>query len=190
MGRDIATYFIFLMCLLVCCQSNQDIATNEANISDIPDQVSFHATLTTTHNGELASRIKYGRMERFSSKKIIKFHDGVEINRYDAGVLKFEIRAEQATLNEVNDNLELVGKVVVKTHDGIEVFAEKLLWDEKQDIVTSDVFVTVITAEQDTINGTGFESGNAFKNWVIKEPSGVTQKKLSLGGGEPSADEK
>lgn len=190
MKRDIAIYFLLPIVFFIACQSNQEIATNEVDTSDIPDQVSFDATLTTTHSGELASKIKYGRMEKYSNKKLIKFTDGVEIENYDGAMLKSEVIAEQAELNEANDNLELMGHVVVKTSDGVEVLARRLHWDEQKDIVTSEDFVTVITAENDTINGVGFESARSFKDWTIKQPSGVTQKKLSLTSDADSTDTK
>jgi len=175
--------YLFLLALFVFvagCETTEDLSSSANKAEEAPDQISFDATMTTTRNGLLTSKIRYHRMEKFSSRRILKFLDGVEIISYDSGTEKSTTQAQEATLDQVSGDFELRKNVMVRTVDGLQLFAESLTWNEEEKSVHSDDFVTVVTAEMDTLNGTGFESETTFGNWVIKKPSGVSQKKLSL----------
>lgn len=110
-----------------------------------------------------------------------KFTGGVEVNFYDSsGVHVSKVLADNAILRENTDTIELEGHVRVFSDDGVQLFTSKLHCNQKRNKVFSDQRVMVVTAERDTINGEGFESEKSLKNWVIRKPWGVTQKKLNL----------
>ncbi len=171
-------YFLYTIAvfLLAGCQATEDL-TSITEEGSIPDQVSFDATMTTTRGGIPLSRITYGRMEKYSSQKMLKFLDGVEIISYDSGLRSSTTLADEASLNELTNEFELQKNVIVSTRTGLQIFADRLVWNEDAEWIHSDGFVRVITAESDTINGQGFESDASFENWVIKKPSGVTNTK-------------
>ncbi|MFQ5771315.1 MAG: LPS export ABC transporter periplasmic protein LptC [bacterium] len=170
-----------IILILISCQSKQELTSNQPDLGEIPDQEGWNATLTTTSDGTITYKIKYVHMQRYSNKKIIKFDEGVEIDFYDTkGSHTSKVYSNKAELNEINKNIDLIGKVRVLSDDGLTLNTEKLRWNESNGKILSDVFVTMITTEKDTINGIGFESKKSLKNWVIKQPSGVTQKKLNL----------
>jgi LPS export ABC transporter protein LptC len=168
--------------LLPACTSDDEITTNNHNeAAELPDQEGWDAVLTATQNGKKTSRIQYSHMAYFAGKKLIRFDDGVTIDYYDDnGVLVSTVVADQALLSEDTHDIEFDGKVRVNAQDGVELHTEKLTWHDAERKIQSDAFVTVITAEGDTINGTGFESGKSLQSWSIKKPWGVTQKKLNL----------
>lgn len=177
---------MFFLLLSLNCQSKQELASNPSEVVDLPDQESWNAHLITSTNGKLASKINYGRLQKFSKKKIAKFSEGVEIDLYDDGEHVSKVTCEEAVLNESTNNLELLGSVVVVSDNGLNVSTSKLFWNEKQEKITSSEMVRVITAEQDTIFGVGFESEKSLDNWTILKPWGVTQKKLNLKLTEPT----
>ena len=74
----------------------------------------------------------------------------------------------------------MIGNVRAQSGDGFRLNTEKLTWSDFNNKIASDEFVTVITAEGDTINGVGFESDKFLKNWSITKPWGATQGKLDL----------
>jgi len=181
MNRVLSIVIGCLMLLATACQSDQEVAANFQKSDPGPDQEGWNATLTTTTDGVTSSKIKYSHMESYESKRIITFKNGVEIDFYDTlGVHVSKVFADQAVLHEDNNNIELTGRVRVRAHDGTKLFTEKLLLDEDSGKVMSDAFAIIVTAENDTINGEGFESEKSLKNWLIRKPWGVTQKKLNL----------
>jgi LPS export ABC transporter protein LptC len=170
-----------LLALILSCQTRQDLASNASEGNETPDQESWNAQITTTANGKLASKIKYGYLQRFSKRKLVKLSEGVEVDLYDdAGRHVSKVICKEAVLNEDANTLELLGDVAVVSDNGLRVNTEKLFWREQQGEITSSELVRVITADNDTIFGVGFESESSLENWTILKPWGVTQKKLNL----------
>jgi LPS export ABC transporter protein LptC len=173
---------MIIMALLTWgCHSQEEVTSNSPNFSEIADQEGWKSTLIASKNGRRTAIIKYEHMEKFSAKKLVKFDQGVEIDFYDTNESHTsKVYSEKAILNEINNNVELMGNVVVVSDDGVNLRTEKLCWYESTGKISSDDFVMVTTAQNDTIYGYGFESDRALKKWIIKKPWGVTQKKLNL----------
>ncbi|MFQ5603943.1 MAG: LPS export ABC transporter periplasmic protein LptC [bacterium] len=172
--------FAFLAVALAC-QSKQELTSNQQAKVEIPDQEGWNAVLTSTSEGKITSKIKYTHMQRFSNKRVTQFDQGVEIELYDEkGILSSIVFAEKAELIEVSKHIKLSENVRVQSLNGFLLTTSRLQWNEITNMIMSDEFVTVVTAENDTINGVGFESDKALHNWVIKNPHGVTKQKLNL----------
>jgi len=170
-----------LLGLLLSCQSDREVAASNPDISDIPDQEGWNSTLVSTNKGKLSSKINYVHMKKFSKKRLVKFVDGVEFEFFDENEDQTSrIQADEAVLNEHTTNIDLTGHVVVTSSDGIQLNTSSLRLSQNQSKISSEDFVRFVTADNDTIYGQGFNSGNSLKNWTIKKPSGVTQKKLQL----------
>ena len=170
-----------LLGLMLSCRSDREVAASSPDISDIPDQEGWNSTIVSTSKGKLSSKIKYVHMKRFSKKKLVKFVDGVEFEFFDENEDQtLRIQADEAFLNENTTNIDLTGQVVVRSKDGIQLNTSSLRLTQNQSKITSEDFVRFITADNDTIFGHGFESERSLKNWTIKKPTGVTQKKLQL----------
>ena len=170
-----------LLVLVLSCQSDREVAAINQDLSDIPDQEGWNSTLVSTNKGKLSSKINYVHMKRFSKKRLVKFVDGVEFEFFDENEDQTSrIQADEAVLNEHTTNIDLTGHVVVTSSDGIQLNTSSLRLSQNQSKISSEDFVRFVTADNDTIYGQGFNSGNSLKNWTIKKPSGVTQKKLQL----------
>ena len=170
-----------LLGLLLSCQSDREVAASNPDIADIPDQEGWNSTLVSTNKGKLSSKINYVHMKRFSKKKLVKFVDGVECEFFDENEDQTSrIQADEAVLNEHTTNIDLTGHVVVTSKDGIQLNTSSLRLTQNQSKITSEDFVRFVTADNDTIFGHGFKSEKSLKNWTIKKPTGVTQKKLQL----------
>lgn len=167
--------------MLIACQSQNDVTSNSADLSALPDQEGWQSTLTSTSKGIVTAIIKYEHMAKYSKKRLVKFDQGVEIDLFDTnGLHTSKVYAEKAVLYENSKRLELSGDVVFLADSGLTLRTGKLRWEETTGKIFSEEFVTVITAENDTIYGTGFKSEQDLKNWIVKKPWGVTQKKLNL----------
>lgn len=171
------------ICLLIIagissCDSEGKLNSSADTVSTAPDQVGFDATLTVTNTGEPIYRIRYKRMEKYSNRREVKFMDGVVMEFFDKGQPSSRVLSKEARLNESTNDIEFSGNVRSHSEGGIQLYTERLAWHDSRGQLTSDVYVTVITADKDTINGTGFESEKSFKAWSVREPSGVSQKNL------------
>ncbi len=78
----------------------------------------------------------------------------------------YGIRYEKEQIMKVKDN------VVLSNIKGEKLYAEELIWDEKQEKIYSDKFVKIVTPDE-IIYGEGFESNQDFTDYRIKKIKGT-----------------
>lgn len=184
MKKSIIYIFIFslfgLFILSSCQKKNEEVV---ANIEDLEysDQEGWNSTIISTKNGIVGAIIKYGHMQRFKKRKVAEFDGRIVIDFFDEqGIHKSNLTSEKGRLDEANNNIEAFGNVVVVSDTGITLMTERLRWDNSIEKIVSNEFVTIITADQDTFYGNGFESDQNLENWNIKSFSGKASKGLNL----------
>lgn len=166
------------------CQRQEGFSPNKSRSDDFVDQESFDGVVISSTRGMVVSVTRYGRMERRSRQRLVRFFDGVDLNLFDDGAHTSHIVADSATLKEKYNEIKFGGNVRAYSDNGISLRTPRLFWNADRDTVTSDTFVTVITVTRDTLYGVGFGSNKAFQNWVIRQPSGVTDNRLNLDVGD------
>ncbi|MFZ5518553.1 MAG: LPS export ABC transporter periplasmic protein LptC [Candidatus Zhuqueibacterota bacterium] len=167
--------------ILVRCDSRDTGAV--ANFEELifPDQEGWNSTVTSTQNGVVTAVIHYGHMQRFEKKKIVEFDQNVVVDFFnEKGAHTSKLTSEKGRLDEATNNIEAFGNVYVVSDTGITLTTERIWWDNRLAKIVSDEFVTITTAENDTINGTGFESDQNLENWVITEGRGRLSRGLDL----------
>ncbi len=171
---------IILAMLLFGCHSSEEQTPSATNV-DAPDQEGWNSKITVTSNGRLAAVVQYSHMEKFSKKRLVLFDDGIQVDFYNTKAEHTShLTADKGTLYEESNNVEARENVIAKSDSGITLYSQSLKWlNQTQKIVTED-YVTITTLKGDTLRGKGFESDQNLKNWFIKRPTGVTQKKFEL----------
>lgn len=173
-GFALAGFLIF-----AGCQKKQE--NTVANFEEFPDQEGWSSTVTTTKNGIVGAIIQYGHMQQFKKKKVIEFDNGIVIDFFDAeGEHTSKLTSVNGRLNEATNDIEAFGNVAVISDTGITLQTERLRWDNNIEKIVSNDFVTIITAEQDTFYGKGFESDQNLQNWRIISFSGKSSRGLNL----------
>jgi LPS export ABC transporter protein LptC len=162
------------------CKSDNQQSINSVP-GEVPDQQGWNSTMTATVNGRVNAIIKYGHMQRYANQRLVKFDSGIEVDFYNVeGRHTSNVTSKRGALYESNNDVEAIENVVVVSDSGITLRTERLRWEQqRQKIVTND-FVTITTAERDTLYGHGFESDQSLKNWSIVRPTGVTEKKVNV----------
>ena len=181
-------FHCLVFALTLSCKSDNQQSINSAP-GEVPDQQGWNSTMTATNNGRVSAIIKYGHMQRYSNQRVVKLDGGIEVDFYNAeGRHTSNVKSLRGTLYEPSNDVEAYDHVIVVSDSGITLRTERLRWEQqRQKIVTND-FVTIATAERDTLYGHGFESDQSLKNWSILRPTGVTEKKLAIS--ELDEDEK
>lgn len=171
-----------LVLLGLACHSQDEQTVTPPNY-DGPDQEGWNSRITVTSNGRTSAILQYSHMEKFSKRRETKFDGGIVVDFYNtAGQHTSNLIAERGVLYEENNDVEAVGKVVVKSDSGMTVWTQRLRWENARQKIVSNEFVTIATAENDTLHGHGFISDQNLKVWSIRRPSGVSQKKIDLTG--------
>lgn len=163
-----------------CQKKNEETVANIEEI-EYPDQEGWNSTVTSSKNGIVGAIIEYGHMQRFKKRKIVEFDSGIVVDFYDEqGVHASNLTSKKGRLDEATNNIEAFGNVVVVSDTGITLKTERLRWDNSIEKIVSNDYVTIVTAEQDTFYGNGFESDQNLENWHITGFSGKASKGLDL----------
>jgi len=86
------------------------------------------------------------------------------------------LTADTAKINELNNNFNAIGNVIVISDSGLTLKTKKIFWDHQYKLVISNDSVEFTTKEKDTLYGVGFESDMDLSHWKILKPSGVTNR--------------
>ncbi|NOY77678.1 MAG: LPS export ABC transporter periplasmic protein LptC [Calditrichaeota bacterium] len=148
--------------------------------AETPDQEAWNSTVITTKMGHITAKVKYGHMSRYSDKQLMKFDEGVKVFIYDKkGRLSSTVISDRGLLNEKTELVEALGHVVAHSDSGATLYTDHLTYDHKKNKLYTDAFVKV-TTKTDTLYGTGFESDENLKHWVIRKPRGVSSRPAAI----------
>lgn len=187
LGKALGILALPLLLACVSCHSAEEPAPSAIN-ADGPEQEGWNSKVTVTSNGKIAAHVQYGHMQKYSKKRQTQFDEGIAVDFYNTqGEHTSFLTAEKGLLFEDTNDVEAYENVVAQSDSGITLRTQRLKWlNSTQRIVTND-FVTITRPNGDTLHGQGFESDQNLKNWIIKKPSGVAQKKLELPRGSARA---
>ncbi|MCI0493624.1 LPS export ABC transporter periplasmic protein LptC [candidate division KSB1 bacterium] len=175
----VAILSIFL--ILSNCRKKHESASANSEDLEFPDQEGWNSVVTTTKNGLVSAIIHYGRMQQFKKKKVVELFEGIKVDFFDEkGKPTSNLISETGKINEVTNDIEASGNVVVVSDTGITLRTKYLKWDNNIEKIISNEFVTIITADQDTFFGKGFESDQNLNNWRILDFSGKASRGFDL----------
>lgn len=169
-------YGAILVFVLGCQPSEETVIDSEQR--KYPDQESWNTTITLTKNGDKRALVLAGHLTKNNNEALIMMDDSVDVDFFDAEQSHLShLTAQQAQVNENTNDLLASGNVVVVSDSGVTLYTEELRWDHQRERIISDLFITFVQ-EQDTLTGVGFESDSDLKNWIIRQPSGVTDRSI------------
>lgn len=137
-------------------------------------QQGSNVTINYTDSGRLKAKIfaKVLIGYKKDGKDIIRMPKGITGNFYnDSGKVESYLTAEKGISYQSEKITEVSQNVQVMNSKGEKLNTEKLIWDQKKQIIYTDKFVR-ITTKNEVITGEGMESKQDFSNWVIKKPRG------------------
>lgn len=163
-----------------CQKEKKEVIAASENL-EFPDQEGWNSSVTTSKNGLVSAIIHYGHMQQFKKRKVIELADGIKVDFFDEkGKPTSNLISETGRINEATNDIEALGNVVVMSDTGITLKTQYLKWDNNIEKIVSNEFVTIITAEQDTFFGKGFESDQNLNNWRILDFSGRASRGFNL----------
>jgi len=175
-------FYFALIIFGIGCRSQEQQTVTPPNY-DGPDQQGWNSRITVTSNGRTTAVVQYAHMEKYSKRGETKFDGGIVVDFYNTeGKHTSNLVAERGLLHEENNDVEAMGNVVVVSDSGMTVRTQRLRWDNTRQKIVSNDFVTITTAQNDTLHGKGFQSDQSLKYWSIGKPSGMSKKKIDLTG--------
>ena len=153
----------------------------QTQTGEYPSQESWNSNLIMTRSGRRQAVIHYGHMTQYDSRKMAYFDGGVQVDFYSVdGVHTSRLNSERGEYNQLTEEVRGIGHVTVVSDTGITLITPFMKWDPRIEKIVSDSAVMVATQKKDTLYGMGFESTSDLSHWVIRRPTGITDKHVDF----------
>ena len=145
-----------------------------------PDQESWGVTIFLTDEGIIKAKIRSGHLEKYNDREFIVLDSSVNVEFFDENENHTStLICNIAEVNEKSNHMRAIGDVTAISDSGITLYTDTLIWNSREEKMFTDCNIMLTTQQKDTLYGVGFESESDLKNWVILNPSGVTQREYN-----------
>lgn len=142
-----------------------------------PEMLFTDTTLMDSYDkGVLAWKLKTAYLERWSDKEVV-FVRPVLVDIYDSlGERTAFLRADSGRMDLKFTYVYAYGHVYALTPKGASVRSDSLIWNKKDNLVTTQSYVRVVSEEGDVLQGQGFVSDAHMDNWrILSNVTGIFQ---------------
>ena len=141
----------------------------------LPDQESWNATLTFTDSGRVTGVLRAGYIGKFLKEQFTVLDSGIVVDFYNENREHTSVlTARRGKVNDVSNDFEANGNVIVRSDSGTVLKTEQLFWNNRKGKVTTEAYVE-ITSPTEEIRGTGLESDQSLTHYTIKRVTGKVQ---------------
>ncbi|MEQ9262052.1 MAG: LPS export ABC transporter periplasmic protein LptC [Owenweeksia sp.] len=162
------------MLFLYSCENDINEVKNVTQDQKIPLEIQENLELIYSDSSFTKMELKAPLAENYPQldEPEMVFPKGIKVRFFDAyGKEDSRLKADYA-IHYANKRLwHAVGDVVVVNKKGEQLNTEELYWDEKKELIYSEVFVK-ITTDDEIIMGEGFEADQNFTNYTISKVTG------------------
>ena len=154
------------------CRDKETVSDFIAD-ENLPFQTTFNGIYTFTEDTKVRNIIHAGKLEHFTNdSSYIVLSKGLKLEIYNRSEIKEgELTSIRGIYNEKSRMMWAEDSVEFKNVEGEVLKTEKLIWDEKQSKIYTDLPVQILRSN-DTLWGDGMISNENFTNYSIKNPRG------------------
>lgn len=171
----IAALFLGAAIFFYGCENDLEKIKAFTNTQTLPKVEARNFETLFTDSGEVRFFMKTPKLLQFENegREFYEFPEGIELVKYDKNKqIISSITADYAKRFLSEDQWEAKNNVVATNFSGDTLKTEHLIWDEKEERIYTEEFVTIIRPDQ-IITGIGFESDQSLQEWKIKKPKGT-----------------
>ncbi|WP_297700117.1 LPS export ABC transporter periplasmic protein LptC [uncultured Fibrobacter sp.] len=174
-GLVLASVLFVLCVLLSACE---DIEEEKPWLQvERPEMLFTDTTLMDSYDkGVLSWKLKTAYLERWGDKEVV-FVRPVLVDIYDSlGERTAFLRADSGRMDLKFTYVYAYGHVYALTPKGASVRSDSLIWNKRDNLVTTESYVRVVSEEGDVLQGQGFVSDAHMDNWrILSNVTGIFQ---------------
>lgn len=187
-GRRFLTFFkvkyslsccLFIL-VLAACENDIEKVKIITGKKSMPVERGTDVEILYSDSAKIKARLLAKELNRFAEKQpYIEMPKGIKLYFYDSNQkVNSTLTAEYAKVLQFPDNniMEAKRKVVVINEKNETLNTEHLVWNQKEETIVSDAYVT-ITTQDEIIMGEGLESNQSFTKYKIKKMKGTINLK-------------
>jgi LPS export ABC transporter protein LptC len=174
-NRFVALFFLVVLGIqLVSCENDQAEIMRVTKVSKEPVEHIKELEILYSDSGLVRVKVNARELKKILfPEPITELPAGIHIQFYNENKnVTSELRAKYAIHYENDSKWEAQKDVVVINEKGERLNTEKLIWNEREEKLTSDERVTITTAEE-IIYGDGFEANQDFSRYKIFNVKGI-----------------
>jgi LPS export ABC transporter protein LptC len=173
---------IFCTCVFIFSSCENDIEKVKlvTGKKAMPIEKGKDVEILYSDSAKIKARLLAKELNRFAEKQpYIEMPKGIKMYFYDGNQkVNSTLTAQYAKVLQFPDNniMEAKRKVVVVNEKNETLNTEHLVWNQKEETIVSDAYVT-ITTKDEIIMGDGLESNQSFTKYKIKKMKGTINLK-------------
>jgi len=175
--NEIVAFAMISFCF--SCENEIEKVNFFSNEIVLPDQSATDIELLYSENAVVQLKLMAPVLEHYKDEEepYILFPKGVHVYFFNSmKEIESELQANYAKYYESKKLWEARNDVRTLNENCDLLNTELLFWDEKKELIYSDKFVKITTAEE-VLYGDGFESNQNFTKYQIKKLKGIVSLK-------------
>ncbi|MDD5362620.1 MAG: LPS export ABC transporter periplasmic protein LptC [Ignavibacteria bacterium] len=168
-------YILLISLALFSCENKFGPPKINLKAEDIPEQESWNSSVVFSDSGNVKAVLKAGHISVYNKRGYTLIDSGAVVDFFKNGEKVSTLTSRRGKVLEPSKNIEIYDSVTVVNKEGSVLKTQKLLWDNKTQRVSTDVYVKITTPKED-VEGIGFESDQSLKNYTIYKVTGVFSK--------------
>ncbi len=172
------TFYLLILITLAffsSCENDITVVNEIVSREQINFEIAKEVEIFYSDSAMVRVKVQGPVMKRFLDRKAPyeEFPEGIYVEFYGSPkkVSSF-MSAKHAVRYENKEQINVTDSVVWQSKSQERLETEELIWDEKQDKVYTNQFVTIIKPDE-IIYGHGFEANQDFTKWKINAIEGV-----------------
>lgn len=168
-----AIFLLFLSVFFACENDPKEIAKLELE-EQLPTQSGKDVEILYSTKGRVSFQLNAPVLDQYGGENPYReMPEGVHIKVFDSLMnVSSELTSNYAIDRQSERIMEAKEDVVVINEKGERLNTEHLVWNQKTDKITSDVFVKITTKEQ-VLMGEGLIANPDFTEYEILKPKGT-----------------
>jgi LPS export ABC transporter protein LptC len=166
--------------ILVSCENDIEKIKIITSKKSMPVERGKDVEILYSDSARIKARLLAKELNRFAEKQpYIEMPKGIKLYFYDSNQkVNSTLTSQYAKVLQFPDNniMEARRKVVVVNEKNETLKTEHLIWNQKEETIVSDAYVT-ITTKDEIIMGEGLESNQSFTKYKIKKMKGTINLK-------------
>jgi len=168
--------FVSGLIVLSSCKNDVETVKKITSHDSLPDQRAHDIKLLYSEYGEVIFELTSPKIKVYKGDKPrTVFPEGMKVVFFDStgNNIRSRLTANYGVKYDKEQKMLAKGNVVVKNFEKNErLNTEELIWDQRENKIYTDKFVTITTEDQVLYGEEGMESDESFESWVIKKPKG------------------
>jgi LPS export ABC transporter protein LptC len=172
---------ILLISILGCSIEKKRDALEDMEKNSHVVQEIWKSKMILSKAGNLQAVVHYEHMMKFDTSIVFFFDGGVLVDFYNSdGSHSSQLISDRGEYHEKTEDVIGRGNVRVESDTGEKLRTLVLKWDSRREKILSDTLVMIVTLDQDTLYGVGFESNADLSRRVIHKLTAVSTKHIDF----------